>query len=73
MHVTLIGASNIGKTHWADRLAAEYDFEKIDCDFLVEEKTRTGVNQIWLRWNPRRGEMDGTGANADPQILFAVS
>ncbi|MBI1273070.1 MAG: hypothetical protein GC131_03175 [Alphaproteobacteria bacterium] len=36
MHITLIGMSNIGKSHWARRLAAERGFEYVDCDLLVE-------------------------------------
>ncbi len=38
MHVTLIGMSNIGKSHWSRRLAEEAGFHRIDCDTLVERK-----------------------------------
>ncbi len=38
MHITLVGMSNIGKTHWSNRLASENGFEKIDCDTLVEQR-----------------------------------
>lgn len=38
LHLTLIGMSNIGKSHWARRLAAESGFEHIDCDLLIEKK-----------------------------------
>ncbi len=36
MNITLIGMSNLGKTHWATRLEAECGFRRIDCDALVE-------------------------------------
>jgi hypothetical protein len=36
VNITLIGMSNLGKTHWANRLAAECGFRRIDCDALVE-------------------------------------
>lgn len=38
MIITLIGMSNLGKSHWADRLADECGFERIDCDKMVEAK-----------------------------------
>ena len=37
MHISLIGMSNIGKSHWARRLAAESGYERVDCDTLVEK------------------------------------
>lgn len=36
MNITLIGMSNIGKSHWALRLEREAGFRRIDCDALVE-------------------------------------
>ena len=47
MHLALVGMSNIGKSHWARRLAAEGGFAHVDCDALVEarlgdELTRLG-------------------------------
>lgn len=36
MNITLIGMSNLGKTHWATRLETECGFRRIDCDALVE-------------------------------------
>ena len=38
VHISLIGMSNIGKSHWAKRLAAEAGFEWVDCDLMVEQK-----------------------------------
>lgn len=38
MIYTLIGMSNLGKTHWAERLKNECGFQRIDCDALVEAK-----------------------------------
>lgn len=38
MIYTLIGMSNLGKTHWAERLKGECGFTRIDCDALVEDK-----------------------------------
>ena len=46
MHITLVGMSNIGKTHWSNRLAAEAGFERIDCDFLVEQKLGTELTKL---------------------------
>ncbi|MGE3623623.1 MAG: hypothetical protein AB7H77_07125 [Bdellovibrionales bacterium] len=38
MHITLIGMSNIGKSHWSKRLASQHGFERLHCDGLVERK-----------------------------------
>ncbi len=38
MHITLIGMSNIGKTHWAKRLVAESGFTRVDCDQIIEDR-----------------------------------
>jgi hypothetical protein len=38
VHISLVGMSNIGKTHWSNRLVGEAGFEHIDCDVLVEKK-----------------------------------
>lgn len=38
MHISLIGMSNIGKSHWSRQLVATEGFERIDCDALVENK-----------------------------------
>jgi len=45
MHIALIGMSNIGKTHWADRLVAEHGFVKIDCDLMVEQRLGPELQQ----------------------------
>lgn len=37
MHISLIGMSNIGKSHWSRQLAAE-SYERVECDALVEKK-----------------------------------
>ena len=50
MHITLIGMSSIGKSHWAKWLAANRGFELVDCDGLIEKKLKSeGVH------------LDGTG------------
>jgi shikimate kinase len=36
-HISLIGMSNIGKSHWSRELAAR-GYKHVDCDALVEEK-----------------------------------
>lgn len=36
--MTLIGMSNIGKSRWSKRLAAESGFARIACDALIEER-----------------------------------
>lgn len=51
MHISLIGMSNIGKSHWSRRLAKEAGYERVDCDTLVEKKlaaelTKLGYNGI---------------------------
>lgn len=38
MKVSLIGMSNIGKSHLAKRLEAECGFTRIDCDNLIRER-----------------------------------
>lgn len=38
MIYTLVGMSNLGKTHWAERLKRECGFMRIDCDAMVEDK-----------------------------------
>ncbi len=40
MHITLIGMSGIGKSHWAHWLANIHDYEWIECDGLIEKKLR---------------------------------
>jgi len=45
VHITLIGMSNIGKSHWAKKLAAEGGFERIDCDGLVEQKLKAELSK----------------------------
>lgn len=38
MRITLIGMSNIGKSYWARRLAAEFGLTLFDCDHMIEKK-----------------------------------
>lgn len=38
MHITLIGMSSIGKSHWSKWLSANRGFELIDCDTLIAKK-----------------------------------
>lgn len=40
MRITLIGMSNIGKTHWSKRLEDEAGFKRLDCDALYRAKLR---------------------------------
>ena len=57
MIITLVGMSNIGKSHLAERLVAEEGFQRIGCDDLVEaaigdelkELGYSGVNDVG-RW-----------------------
>ena len=45
MRVSLIGMSNIGKSHWATRIAADTGCDHIHCDALIEEKLRPELAQ----------------------------
>lgn len=38
MHISLIGMSNVGKSHWARHIASKEGYERVDCDKLVEKK-----------------------------------
>ena len=38
MRVSLIGMSNIGKSFWAQRVAAETGCARVDCDTLIEKR-----------------------------------
>ena len=38
MRYAFIGMSNIGKTYWSKRVAAELKIEHINCDALIEKK-----------------------------------
>lgn len=38
MRVSLIGMSNIGKSHWAKRITAAAGCQRIDCDAVIERK-----------------------------------
>jgi shikimate kinase len=38
MRFTLIGMSNIGKSYWSERLAKDAGYERIFCDYLIEQK-----------------------------------
>lgn len=40
MHITLIGMSSIGKSHWAQWLADNRGFKLVDCDGLIEQKLK---------------------------------
>ena len=46
MHISLIGMSNIGKSHWAERLAAEAGFEWVDCDLMIEHKLEVQLKKF---------------------------
>jgi shikimate kinase len=65
MHITLIGMSNIGKTHWSNLLAAESGFRKIDCDLLIERKL--GPELIKLGYSGIRDVAKWMGQPFEPQ------
>lgn len=46
MHITLIGMSNIGKSHWSRRLAEEAGFRRIDCDGLIEKRLGPELSEL---------------------------
>jgi shikimate kinase len=65
MHITLIGMSNIGKTHWARRLEAESGFERIDCDQMIED--RLGADLTKLGYKGIAGMAKWMGQPFEPQ------
>jgi shikimate kinase len=65
MHITLIGMSNIGKTHWARRLEAESGFARIDCDQMIENKI--GPEMTRLGHKGIAGVAKWMGQPFDPQ------
>ena len=65
MHITLIGMSNIGKTHWSNLLVTERGFTKIDCDFRIEQKL--GPELTKLGYHGIRDVAKWMGQPFDPQ------
>jgi shikimate kinase len=57
--------SNIGKTHWAERLAAERGFERIDCDQMIEDRLGSELTQ--LGYKGIAGVAKWMGQPFDPQ------
>lgn len=49
MHITLIGMSNIGKSHWSQQMAHQLGFERIDCDTLVEQKLEPQLAKLGFK------------------------
>lgn len=49
MHITLIGMSNIGKSHWSQQLASAHGFERIDCDDLVEKELGPQLTKLGFK------------------------
>lgn len=43
LSLTLVGMSNVGKSHWSGRLAGEAGFERIDQDTLIEAELATAL------------------------------
>lgn len=46
MHITLVGMSNIGKSHWANRLAEDAGFRRLDCDGLIEKRLGPELSEL---------------------------
>jgi hypothetical protein len=81
VHIALIGMSNIGKTYWSQKLAAQYGYTRIDCDDLVEarlgaELTRIGYHGIHdvARWmgqpyEPRYKETSVKYLDCEKQVM----
>lgn len=46
MHITLIGMSNIGKSHWSKKLAEEVGFRCISCDELIEKRLGPELSEL---------------------------
>ena len=45
LSLTLVGMSNVGKSHWSGRLANEAGFERIDQDTLIEAELATALRE----------------------------
>lgn len=43
LSLTLIGMSNVGKSHWSGRLADEAGFDRVDQDTLIEAELATAL------------------------------
>ncbi|MDR3448699.1 MAG: AAA family ATPase [Alphaproteobacteria bacterium] len=43
--ISLVGMSNIGKTHWTKRLAAERGYVPLDCDALIAQKLKSELKR----------------------------
>lgn len=83
-HLSLIGMSNIGKTHWAERLEREGGYERIDCDALVEEELSpqlralgfTGISDV-ARWmgqpsESQYAETSETFRRCEREVMLAI-
>ena len=46
MNITLIGFSGVGKTLFGTKLAKKLDYQFIDTDQLILEKTDLSLNQL---------------------------
>jgi len=49
MHITLIGMSNIGKSHWSHHLANTAGYERVGCDDLVEARLGSELTKHGFR------------------------
>ena len=57
--------SNIGKSHWAKRLAAESGFEWVDCDLMVEQRLTAQLAEF--NYKGIEGVAEWMGHPFDPQ------
>jgi shikimate kinase len=57
--------SNIGKSHWAKRLAAEAGFEWVDCDLMVEQRLTAQLAEF--NYKGIEGVAEWMGHPFDPQ------
>jgi shikimate kinase len=46
MYITLIGMSNIGKSYWSERLLKEAGFERVCCDYLIEQELSSELKRL---------------------------
>jgi shikimate kinase len=65
MRLSFIGMSNIGKTYWSKRIAAESGYVRIDCDWQIERRLAGELAQGGHRG--LRGVAKWMGFPFDPQ------
>lgn len=50
LKIALLGMSNIGKSHFAKRLACDYGFKSIEIDAIIQEKLGTDSMEEHAKW-----------------------